>query len=478
MPRTLQSLLNIIPDRQQLQIEGDVSAAEISFITDDSRKSNAQGIFSATKLGEKFIQDARDKGTRVFLIPAQMTLQGSFTDCVIIRTDRLNFIHGFIASELNGNPSRSLYLVGITGTNGKTTASQMIYHIWKCAGIKSGVIGTLGVKYINSAGSEVSYATGYTTPRSGDLQFILATMVKEGVTHVVLEASSEALFLGRLEGCEFSSSVFINLTPEHLNFHGDMEQYFQSKMALFNHTKGRMIVYSAGEYGKRAVEYAQVLSPERTVVMDKPFVENIPSPVLFNRVNASLAVLASFPDESQQKFAAESLRIMPEIPGRFNIISLNNDSIGIVDYAHTPDALENILTAARELGAMNVCVVFGCGGDRDREKRPIMGEIASRLSDLVIVTDDNPRTEDPDTIRSQIIQGAVKSANIKEISDRRFAIRYAAGWLAEQTGSSAVIVAGKGHENVQIFSDRKEEFNDTEILREEFSLITEKLAMR
>ncbi|MDH5655342.1 MAG: UDP-N-acetylmuramoyl-L-alanyl-D-glutamate--2,6-diaminopimelate ligase [Spirochaetia bacterium] len=478
MPLSIQKIKNTLPETAEFQTSDGSSIFEISSLTDDSRKADSGCIFSATELGKKYLQDAYRNGCRVFLIPEALRFP-DLSGCTVIRSKNFLELQGHLASELNGNPSEDLYLVGITGTNGKTSISEMLYHIWKSEGLQAGAIGTLGVRFIGPDGQEESFTTGYTTPRAGELQSILARMKQAGVTHVALEASSEALFLGRLEGCSFSSSIFINLTPEHLDFHKSMDDYFSAKMHLFDLTKGRMIVHGSGEYGRKALQYAENLSKERTVLLDGPFVENLPYPVSFSKVNASLAVLASSSDSFRQKFALEALRILPDIPGRFNLIPFDDESVGIVDYAHTPDALENVLRETRNLGMVHICVVFGCGGNRDETKRPLMGKAAYEFSDFVIVTDDNPRSEDPSRIRSQIIQGIVEAENdsksLLEVPGRKKAVRKAVEWLSAQNAPSAVVLAGKGHENVQIFADHREIFSDSDVLREEFIRVSEKV---
>ena len=182
MSRSLQSLLKSLSSTSSVQIEGNSDTDGIIFITDDSRKANSGCIFSATAIGENFIQDAKNRGAKVFLISDEMELSGDFSDCVLIRTDQLEKVQGSLASELNGNPSQSLYLVGVTGTNGKTSVTHMLYHIWKNEGIRAGMIGTLGVKYQSAEDQEISFSTGYTTPRAGELQAILKTMMDSGVT--------------------------------------------------------------------------------------------------------------------------------------------------------------------------------------------------------------------------------------------------------------------------------------------------------
>jgi len=473
MLKPLSSILSVPGLQGQCAVRGNLEGLSVDSLTDDSRRAGARTLFSVTPEGEPFVDAAYRNGCRTFLVSQSMPLSLP-DDCVVLITDNLLVVQGLIASEIYDRPVDSLYMVGITGTNGKTSMAMMLYHIWRTAGLRPGIIGTLGITYINQNGETVERKTGYTTPRAGDLHAILDEMRRAGVTHVAMEVSSEGISLGRVYGCRFDAAVFTNLTPEHLDFHQNMESYFQTKLELFRMATGRIIVYSGSEYGKRAIVCGEEIAPGRVVAIDRPSVSDLPVPTSFNCLNGTLAVLASSPDPEFQRGAIQALATLPSIPGRFTIVpSGQNDHFGIIDYAHTPDALAVVLEEARQLGVENLAVVFGCGGDRDPQKRPLMGAIAESHADLAIVTDDNPRTESPAAIRRAIIGAFSPGANYLEIGDRSRAILRGAEWLAAQKGRSALVVAGKGHETVQIFADRREPFSDLATLEHSFKIVHE-----
>ncbi len=465
-----------------LQIIGRADNLDIRSLTDDSRKSGPGVLFCVTVQGRSFVSDAARNRSPAFLMQREiyelekenLSQNGDFRAVLIVPD--VTAAQGLLASALYEHPSRSLSIAGVTGTNGKTTVTWMLYHIWKSAGRQAGVIGTLGVRWTkrNSAGKpeEIEIKTGYTTPRSPELHSLLARMRDDGVTHVAMEVSSEALALGRLEGCKFSTAVFTNLTPDHLDYHTTMEAYFAEKMKLLRMTAGtggRIIVFSGTDEGRSACVLARELAPDSAVCIEKAENIDLPAPTGFNRINASLAVLASGENEGA---ARDALRSLPEIPGRFNTIRIDNGSFIVIDYAHTPDALEHVLGEARLLGASYVIAVFGCGGNRDKKKRHLMGSIAAKKSDLVIITDDNPRKENPEDIRREIAAGLLsqklneqnRPPEFMEIGDRRKAIETAVRMALEK--KSAVIIAGKGHEMQQIFADRTEKFSDREVVQE------------
>jgi UDP-N-acetylmuramoyl-L-alanyl-D-glutamate--2,6-diaminopimelate ligase len=482
MSQELKQILTSAPFSDLIEVRGDLSGLFVGplSLTDDSRRCGPNAIFSVTEQGLPFTDAALRKECRVLLVHKDhlteiVPLLSGHHDPALLVTEDIHLAQGLLASAIHGNPSDSLYLVGVTGTNGKTSIVSMLYHIWSSSGLRPGMIGTLGVKYLNGSGDTAEYATGYTTPRAGELHEIFAKMRAEGVTHVAMEVSSEGISMGRIGGCRFDASVFTNLTPEHLDFHRAMEEYFSSKMVLFHQTPGRIIIFSGSDYGKKALEYAEAIAPGRVIALEHPFITALPSPTMFNCINGSLAVLASSPEPQFQRGAAVHLQTMPEIPGRFNVVPfMDSNRFGVVDYAHTPDALETVLSEVRQMGIENLCVVFGCGGDRDREKRALMGRVAGRLADRIIVTDDNPRTEEPAAIRAQILSGIADRSGCIEMSDRANAIREGARWLSEQGGRSALVVAGKGHESVQIFRDHREPFSDIEELRGAFTRIKER----
>lgn len=448
-----------------LSIPEEAGEAEILRTTDDSRLAGPGVVFFATPEGERFASQAKAAGAWVAGRQEQ-----KLPDALLCSSPAQSM--GLAASALAGHPSRKLHIAGVTGTNGKTSTVWMMYHLWKLCGIPCGMIGTLGLRYAatpETPGTEAVEKTGYTTPRSWQLQEILARMAGAGVKRVAMEASSEALAMGRLSGTEFQTAVFTNLTRDHLDYHGTMDDYFLAKTRLLEMTAsrgGRIICYQAqGREAARMIDFALSLAERTdarvTVVREA---ENLGRIAHFQNINATLSVLAAAESPEEEQIFREQVRTIAEVPGRFESIELSSiaapGSIAVIDYAHSPDALETLLVEARSRFKRVVCV-FGCGGNRDPGKRPIMGRIAAARADAVIVTDDNPRREDPAGIRREILQGMGElAAKAREIADRKAAIEAALEWCALQNEPAIAIVAGKGHEEGQIFFDRTQDFSD------------------
>ena len=399
-----------------------------------------------------------------------------------------------LAAAFHGNPSEELALVGITGTNGKTTTSYVLASIFEAANIKCGRIGTIGYRI----GARELDAPR-TTPEAPELQQMLRGMVAEGCGACVMEVSSHALALRRADSLRFAAGVFTNLTRDHLDFHGDMEAYFAAKRRLFeilpegavgvinvDDRRGAELVAAA----RRPVTYAidaaadvrpgpltftldglafEIRTPRGTLHVRSPLVGR---PNAYNILAAAATAMAI-----DLPFAAIEAGIgrLENVPGRFQVVSDASDDVRvIVDYAHTDDALKNLLETARPLATGRVVTVFGCGGDRDRTKRPLMGAVAARLSDLVIVTSDNPRSEDPERIIDEIRRGIVMPADrlvakgqqkgtpSLAIVDRREAIEKA---IKDARRGDLVLIAGKGHEKYQVIGDRTLPFDDVDVAR-------------
>lgn len=386
-----------------------------------------------------------------------------------------------------GNPSREIRVVGVTGTNGKTTTTYLLASIVKAAGEKAGVIGT--IEY--HIGDEVIEAT-HTTPESYELHALLRRMVDAGCSHAVMEVSSHALEQSRVDDVRFSSAVFLNLTQDHLDYHGSMEAYFAAKRRLFMILeKNSVAVTNAdSEYGSLMVQGTKasvitfaVHSPADIVGDDIRATLHgtsltirhgehrlpISSPLVgrFNVSNILAAYGCAYAEEFDVATIKKGIESLSGVRGRFETVRAPDPLgwIAVIDYSHTPDALENVLTAIREIKPSDgsVITVFGCGGDRDRGKRPLMGAIAQRLSDTVIVTSDNPRTEDPEKIIDDIVNGMETSPNVLRETDRRCAIERGLS-LAER--NDVVLIAGKGHETYQILGRDKIHFSDREIVEE------------
>lgn len=457
-------------------------------ITDDSRAVDDRTLFTLTRAGRGFASDALARGAKVLLcesvsVDAELEELARAHGAALWRVADLFAVQGALAAALHGFPARRLKLIAVTGTNGKTTTTRMIFHLLQRAGLSAGVIGTLGAEY-QTAGGAVQKKTGYTTPRAPELHALLAEMCAAGVRAVALEASSEALALGRLHGADFAAAGFTNLSIDHLDFHGDMESYYKSKKRLFEFCREQgapAVIALADEWGARLAREERAAGA-RIITVTEPSVSDLPAPTRFNLWNASVAlalveaVLES--GDSRRTELLEALADLPETPGRFERVraagGADPEIWGLVDYAHSPDALENLLTETRALGAREIIAVFGCGGNRDRGKRPRMGRIAAELADTVFVCDDNPRKEDPAAIRAEILAGVggrlrddAGELRVIELGDRRAAI-FAAVARAKSAVHRpvAVVVAGKGHESGQILADRTLPFSDRDTLAE------------
>jgi UDP-N-acetylmuramoyl-L-alanyl-D-glutamate--2,6-diaminopimelate ligase len=397
------------------------------------------------------------------------------------------------AAAFYRNPSGELALVGITGTNGKTTTSYVLASIFEAAGVKCGRIGTIGYTV---GGREIDAAR--TTPEAPELQRMLRDMVNDGCGACVMEASSHALALRRADSLRFAAGVFTNLTRDHLDFHGDMESYFVAKRRLFEILPdGAVGVINVDD--RRGPDLVAVARRPVTYAIDAP-ADVRPGPLSFSldglsfdvrtprgtfRVKSALVgrpnaynILAAAATAMalDLPFSAieQGVTQLQHVPGRFQVVSGPADDVRvIVDYAHTDDALKNLLETARPLATARVITVFGCGGDRDRTKRPLMGAVAARLSDLVIVTSDNPRSEEPARIIEEIQRGIVTPADrigakgakgtpSMAIVDRREAIERA---IREARPGDLVLIAGKGHEKYQVIGDKTLPFDDVEVAR-------------
>ncbi|HXT71422.1 MAG TPA: UDP-N-acetylmuramoyl-L-alanyl-D-glutamate--2,6-diaminopimelate ligase, partial [Vicinamibacterales bacterium] len=400
---------------------------------------------------------------------------------------------GGAPSIVNGHPSDQLTVVGVTGTNGKTTTTYLLASVFDAAGMPCGRIGTVTVRTGPSPSDERD--ASHTTPEASELQRLLREMADRGCRACAIEVSSHALVLQRVANIRFAGAIFTNLTRDHLDFHGDMQQYFAAKRRLFEMLPGgapsivniddpwgqelaqnlpRVITYGINRQADvRAVSIQssleglafQVETPSGTLSIRSPLVGR---PNVYN----ILGVVATAVGLGVKAAAIESgLARLDGVPGRFQMVSATTDDVRVVvDYAHTDDALKNLLETARPLAQGRLITVFGCGGDRDRTKRPLMGTVAARLSDLVVLTSDNPRSEDPikiiEEIKLGIVQpvdpGAPKRAATPLIvnPDRRQAIEQA---IRAAKPGDLVIIAGKGHERYQVIGDRTLAFDDVEV---------------
>ena len=466
--------------------------AEVKGLTTNSYASAPGDLFigmPGTRVdGGEFWESAIASGAVAALVSLQAAQKqpGNLKEvpCVIAATDMVQ-AGAQVAAAFYGYPAQHLNLIGVTGTNGKTTTTHLIEFLLAQATRSTALMGTL---YTRWAGFEKIAA--HTTPFAVELQYQLAAACKAGCELGVMEVSSHALAQGRVMGCRFSVAVFTNLTQDHLDFHSNMEDYFAAKALLFspNYLQGRAVINIDDPYGQRLIDKIDPLhlwrysvndsaadlwtsdlsyepggvrgmlhTPEGEVAFQSPLVGQYNISNLLAAVGAVLHVGLSL------EFIAQVLPQFPGVPGRMERVEIGTQRISvIVDYAHTPDSLENLLIAARPFIPGKMICVFGCGGDRDRTKRPIMGQIATKLADVAIVTSDNPRTEDPERILQDILTGIPETASPVVIGDRATAIRTA---ILQALPGDGVLIAGKGHEDYQILGTEKIHFDDREQAR-------------
>ena len=409
-------------------------------------------------------------------------------DVPVLVVERPRAVLGGLSARVYGDPAGALRLVGVTGTQGKTTTTRLAEGGLQAAGFTAAVIGTVGTRV---AGQDVR--TTLTTPEAPDLHGLFAMMRERGVEGCAMEVSSHALVMGRVDGVVFDLAVFTNLGRDHLDFHADVEDYFAAKASLFTPERARRgLVNVDDDHGRRLLAESAIplrtysaagadadwwVSDTELTATGSRFVVHgpdgvsvragVPLPGDFNVSNALAAVAAcaelGFPAADVAAGIAQGVGV----PGRLERVEAGQDFAVIVDYAHKPDAVESALRTLRPLTGGRLIVVLGAGGDRDPGKRPLMGEIAGRLADLLVVTDDNPRSEDPAAIRGELLRGAGgASAEVVEVGDRRAAIRHA---LAAARPGDIVLIAGKGHETGQEVGDTVHPFDDRTVALEELA---------
>jgi UDP-N-acetylmuramoyl-L-alanyl-D-glutamate--2,6-diaminopimelate ligase len=457
---------------------------DVSAVTHDSRRVVPGALFVAirglTTDGHRFIEAARKKGA-VAVVSEEAAREG----IPWLRVPDAREALAVLSSAVLGDPAAGLELVGVTGTNGKTTTTYLIDAALRAAGHKVGLVGTVQYRI----GDRIQDAVR-TTPESSDLQALFREMVDDGCSHAVLEVSSHSLVLKRVHGCAFRVAVFTNLTRDHLDFHGDMEGYFAAKRTLFDtllrpdghaivnaddDRAGELARVSRGSVWTYGLDHPADLRGEKVALSleGTSFEARTPrgdfairTPLLgrFNIANVLAALGASLALGLPAEAVVRGLASVAGVPGRLERVQAGQDFAVIVDYAHTDDALKNLLETVRELGPRRLITVFGCGGDRDRTKRPLMGAVASRLSDVVIVTSDNPRSEPPEAIVEEILRGmnGGRKAERHVILDRREAI---ARGLELAGSGDAVVIAGKGHETYQVLRERTVPFDDRQVAR-------------
>jgi UDP-N-acetylmuramoyl-L-alanyl-D-glutamate--2,6-diaminopimelate ligase len=468
--------------RAGLFVSASGGSPAITGLTSDSRAVEPGYAYVAVRGsqtdGHRFVPDAIRRGAVAIVV--ESAAEGSAVAQAVVRDGRRAAVA--LGGAWYGHPGRRLRIVGVTGTNGKTTTTALIRHLLNGAGT-AGSIGTIGA--LDGTGAEIpSTAGSLTTPGPIDLQATLAAMADRGVTDVVMEASSHSLDQGRLDGLTLAAGVFTNLTRDHLDYHGTMEAYLAAKLKLSTllgttgieivnlddpawralPPSGRRVTFGLHPAAEvRATEVALDARGSRFTLTGRFGIAPAALPLLgdFNVANALAAAATALALGVPLDQVTGRLGEAPQVPGRMERLA-ERPCVVLRDYAHTPDALERALAALRPLTRGRLLVVFGCGGDRDRGKRPIMGRIAAEGADLAVVTSDNPRTEDPDAIIDDVEQGMGGASHLR-ITDRRSAIERV---LAEARPDDTVLLAGKGHETYQVVGTEKQPFDEKEIVRD------------
>lgn len=452
-----------------LRLRGDPARTEITSISHDSRNVTVGTLFcclrGARADGHDFARSAVAAGASALLCERELPLD--VPQAVVADT---RATAGPVAAALFDHPSRRMTVVGVTGTNGKTTTTHLVKAVLEAAGRRTGVIGTL--------------SGPRTTPPAIELQARMAAMADDGDQAVAIEVSSHALVQHRVDGTWFSVVAFTNLSPEHLDYHESMDAYFEAKSSLFRPERAGLAVVNADDgWGRRLIESAQI--PTTPFSLDEAEQLDIgcrsskfrlqgQTVTLqfggrFNVINAIAAAAVGRALGIDAPTIAAGLSAAPPVPGRFETIEGGQPFLVIVDYAHTPASLEQVLQSARHGTTGRVITVFGCGGDRDRAKRPVMGAVAARLSDVAYLTSDNPRGENSRKIIDEVRAGVEHPEVLVVEPDRRAAI---AGALAAALEGDAVVLAGKGHETVQVVGDDVVPFDDRTVALEELAALS------
>jgi UDP-N-acetylmuramoyl-L-alanyl-D-glutamate--2,6-diaminopimelate ligase len=491
-------LLQLMKNCSVQQVRGDVDS-EVTGLHYDSRRIEPGDAFFAVRGvvsdGHEFIPAAIARGARVVFL--EKTIEG-LEPVTTVLVNHSRQAMAMAAAEFYGDPTQDMKVVGITGTNGKTTITYLLEAVLSRAGLLPAVVGTVNYRY-----GEHQYQAPHTTPEALDLMKQVNCFKDQGARSLVLEVSSHALDQCRADGVHFKVGVFSNLTLDHLDYHQDMEHYFASKCRLFmellSRDKGRAVINVDDSYGQRLAALVpdaltcgrdpgadihpeildvslngisgRVATPLGSVAIASPLLGD------YNVENLLCAVGAAVALGLSPQIISDGLAAATGVPGRLEKIENDRDAIILVDYAHTGDALHRVIEAMKELLPQRIITVFGCGGDRDRSKRPVMAEVATRGSDITVVTSDNPRTEDPEQIFIEIRTGLTKvcarewskpeavigaGKGYIVIPDRRSAIQFAVDILRP---GDLLLVAGKGHEDYQILKTGRIHFDDREELR-------------
>jgi len=460
----------------------------------DSRKINYGEIFiclhGSYTDGKYFVNEAISKGACAVLSDEFIEIQDKNVPLIVV--DDLLKIFSKISAKFYNYPSLKLNIIGVTGTNGKTTITYLLESIFNLAGYKTSVIGTINYRIGNKIIQGIN-----TTPFASQLQHLLDLSVKSKVSKVIMEVSSHGLVTSRVDDCEFDTGIFTNLTRDHLDFHNDFDNYFNAKLKLFEMLTKEYnkklqkfaIINSDDDYGCKIIEYLKDKKNIRvfTYGLNKKSeftatdIKHSINKIIFkikngknnsvditteligqyNVYNILAAYACAYANNIPPETIKKGIENVKNIPGRLEKIYSKKGFYIVIDYAHTDNALKNVLTTLKELNPKRIITVFGCGGERDRSKRPIMGEVASNLSDFVILTNDNPRKEEPDKILLDIEIGIkrIGKENYRIIKDRREAIKQS---IEMAKKGDIILIAGKGHENYQIIGNEYQYFNDKE----------------
>ncbi len=485
-------LTEVIKNLDNPVISGDAEV-EVSFLTSDSREVTEGAMFVAVSGGvdgHQYIDKAIEKGAVAIVAESAPTLEQS-GKVAWVHTRRTGKALAELANTLNDYPSDALKVIGVTGTNGKTTTTYLIHHIMKDVWRRAGLLGT--IKFDDGMGE--SEAT-HTTPGAVKMHQLLRQMANNECRGVAMEVSSHGLQQNRVGSVNFDVGVFSNLTQDHLDYHGDMDSYFRAKLALFeqmiamkeagSEKKSVAVINTDDNYGKRMAKEVEERMSVWTYGMNahcdfkfsnirqtfkgtsfqldvrgKSYLVQVPLIGKFNVYNVVSAITACAAAGMKMRDIVKSLTEAPQVPGRMeNVGNVNGMSV-FVDYAHTPDALRNACSTMRELEPRNLITVFGCGGDRDNLKRPLMGEAAAESSDFCIVTSDNPRSEDPEAI-IKMVEAGMRGKKYHVVVDRAEAIESA---VKIARPGDAVLIAGKGHETYQQFATETIKFDDRAVAR-------------
>lgn len=474
-------LKDIIKNLDIVDIKGNLDI-QIDNVQYDSRKVGPNGLFVCVRGfnvdGHDFIQSALDKGAIAYIVEEDIYVEGY----TFIKVDDSRRAMASVADNFYNNPTKELNVIGVTGTNGKTSITNYLKDILNLNGEKIGLIGTIKI-----AIGEKEIESSSTTPESIDLQGYFKEMLNSGCRYCAMEVSSHSLELNRVDDSEFKLGIFTNLTPDHLDFHKNLDEYRKAKEKLFYKTTLANIINIDDEGGKKIYENVKSLkTPVYTYGIDNeadfyakdihidykgvkytlvtPTYETtmyVPVPGKFTVYNSLAVVASAYLLGISKEIIVQGFQSTKGVAGRFESVPNDKEISVIVDYAHTPDALENILKTAQGFAKGDIITVFGCGGDRDKTKRPVMGSIAQNYSNYCMVTSDNPRTEDPKAIIEDILTGLDKEKeNFEVVIDRKEAIERA---IKKAKKGDVVIIAGKGHENYQIIGKTKYHFDDKEI---------------